>query len=117
MRKERQAVVSDVSDQLHVVEAAMHAVMTEHARLGLTILDARARAKLSPLVGHQILSTHAAGHEALTKFMQHMVACHSELRELGAIVMPGLAIGDTAAPPSASLTQTEMAAPVLRVAA
>ena len=117
MRKERQAVVSDVSDQLHVVETAMHTVMTEHARLGLTILDARARARLSPLVGHQVLSTHAAGHEALTRFMQHMVACHSELRDLGAIVMPGLAIGDTAAPPSASLVQGETPVPTLRVAA
>ena len=97
MRKERLQIVENVTEQLHAVEAAMDTVMTEFARLGVTILEARAKANLSPLLGAEIFSSHAAGHDSLSRFMGHMVNCHASLRDLGGKAMPGVAIGDTPA--------------------
>jgi len=100
MRKERLALVEGVSDQLHTLEDAMHVVMTEYAKLGLVMLDARAEARLSPLIGGDVLSSHADGQKALARFMICVEQTHTGLRDLGRVMMPGVAIGDTPTRPT-----------------
>lgn len=95
MRKERQAIADKIDEQLHTVEAAMHVVMTEYARLGLVVLEGRDQAKMSPLLGKRVLNRYSRGQKALTRFMGQVVEYHSELRDFGHTNMPGVAIGDT----------------------
>ena len=99
MRKEREALVAGVDDRRHSTEMAMDAIMTEHAKLGVELLEARAAANLSPLIGAEVLAHHAAGHEALARYMSHVKSMHAAVRELGRFALPGVAIGDSDARP------------------
>jgi hypothetical protein len=112
MRKERLALVEGVTEQLHNVEEAMDRLMTEHAKLGVSILHARTQARMGPLVGQEVLSKHATGQLELSQFMGSMVQFHTGLRDLAREAMPGVAIGDTPVRPSFHLAQGEEASPL-----
>ncbi|WP_294390617.1 hypothetical protein [uncultured Sphingomonas sp.] len=110
MRKERQALVARVEDELHAVEAAMHELQVKYARLHVSILEVRQAARLSPLIATDALSSHANGSGALATFAGHINECHLQLRETGLTWFPETNIGATPAIPRVATPKPQLAA-------
>lgn len=81
MSKLRQAVAQAVADRLYTVEGAIDGALTCVAELNVTMLIARAEAKLPAMIGHAALERATNAFVALVEARRRIVETHASLDE------------------------------------